>query len=155
MPAGGLPAKSRGHIAVMTATASHRSDAPPEAGIGELVGQLSEQLSRLVRAELELAKKEVTAQAKVVAGGAGTFGAGVGLLLVAGARLGGAAILGLSNVMQPWLAALVVAAACVVAAVLIVAPGWKGIRDRRPPVPHDTIANLRSDVAAVTEGLHH
>jgi hypothetical protein len=139
----------------MTATASNRSAIPADPGVSELVGQLSEQLSRLVRAELELAKKELSAQAKVVAVGAGTFGAGAVLLLVAGACSVAAAILGLSNVMQPWLAALVVAAACVIAALVIVAPGWKGIRDRRPPVPHDTIANLRSDLAAVADGLHH
>lgn len=134
---------------------AHSTDVDDDVNVAQLVERLSEQLRRLVRAELALAKQEMAAQAKVVAVGVGTFGAGALLLLVGGACAIVAAILGLSNVMQPWLAAIVVGGGCVLLALLIVAPGWKGIRDRRPPVPHQTVDNLKADLAAVADGMHH
>lgn len=129
-----------------TRNASHDS-------VRDLVHRLSEQTAHLVRAEAALARLEATQRAKVIGVGIGTFGAG-GLVAFFGMAAGvTAAILGLSNVMRPWLAAIVVAAACFVTALLIVAPGWKGIRDRRG-VPEDVVKSVKSDLAAVREAAH-
>jgi hypothetical protein len=38
---------------------------------------------------------------------------------------------------------------------LIAMPGWKGMMERRPPIPSDSIDSLKADVAAVRQGLHH
>lgn len=145
-------------------SASDRADGPngsaqPQASktddsVRDLVHRLAEQTSHLVRAEASLARIEATQRAKVIGIGLGTFGAG-GMLAFFGACCGvTAAVLGFSNVMRPWLAAIVVAGICFLLALLIVAPGWKGIRDRRPAVPDDIVKNVKADVTAVREAAH-
>ena len=54
--------------------------APTQASTGELVGRLSDQVSRLVRDEVRLAQAEVTHKAKRLGIGAGFFG-GAGMVL--------------------------------------------------------------------------
>ncbi len=54
-----------------------------ETSTGDLVKNLSEQVSRLIRDELKLAEYEMTAKAKRVGRGAGMFG-GSGLLALYG-----------------------------------------------------------------------
>lgn len=131
----------------------HGPSASRDDSVRELVHRLSEQTSHLVRAEAALAKLEAKQRAKVIGIGIGTFGAG-GLIAFFGMAAGvTAAILGLSNVMRPWLAAIVVAAGCFLLALFIVAPGWKGIRDRRG-VPENVVDSVKSDVAAVREAAH-
>lgn len=130
------------------------TSAGSEDGVRDLVHRLTEQTAHLVRTEASLARIEATQRAKVIGAGLGAFGAG-GVLAFFGACCGvTAAVLGFSNVMRPWLAAIVVAAICFLLALLIVAPGWKGIKDRRPPVPDDVINNVKADVAAVREAAH-
>ena len=82
---------------------------PKDASTGELIGQLTEQLSTLVRDEARLAQAEVTQKAKKLGLGAGLFG-GAGLMAFFGlAVLISAAVLGLAEVLPGWLAALIVA----------------------------------------------
>src|SRR3954465_6214462 len=72
---------------------------PSQASTGELIGQLTDQLSRLVRDEVRLAQAEVTQKAKRLGIGVGLFGgAGVVALLGVGALVT-AAILGLADVL--------------------------------------------------------
>jgi hypothetical protein len=127
---------------------------PSQDTVASLARRLPDQVSRLVRAEAELARLELSERAKVVAVGAGAFGAGAVLLFVAFCAVAVAAGLGLANVMQGWLAALVVAGACVLLAGLIVLPGWRGIRDRRAPEPLDSFESLKADLHAVLDGAH-
>ena len=83
-----------------------RDDRP---SIGELVSQMSEKLSLLVRNEIQLAKDELSTKAKHAGTGIGLF-VGAGLLGFFGlAALITTAILGLANAVSPWLAALIVA----------------------------------------------
>ena len=58
-----------------------------EVPTGQLVKQLSEQVSRLVRDELKLASVEMTGKAKTAAKGAGLFGGGGVLALYGGGCL--------------------------------------------------------------------
>jgi hypothetical protein len=139
-------------------TATETGRRAPSAGqddsVRDLVHRLTEQTAHLLRAEAALARIEATQRAKVIGVGLGTFGAG-GILAFFGALCGvTAAILGFSNVMRPWLAAILVGGICFALALLIVAPGWKGIRDRRPAVPEDVVKNVKADVAAVREAAH-
>ena len=97
---------------------------------GELVKRLSEQVSVLVRDELKLAQLEMTRKGKQAGIGAGMLG-GSGLIALYGvACLLACAILGLSRVLEPWLAALIVGAALLlvsgVAALLGKAPAEEG-----------------------------
>src|SRR5579862_4679530 len=87
-----------------------------EASAGQLVKQLSEQMSRLVRDELKLATVEMTGKAKTAGKGAGLFG-GSGIVALYGAGcLIACAVIALAGVMRAWLAALIVGVALFAAA---------------------------------------
>lgn len=121
--------------------------------VGELFSRLSEQSSRLVRSEIELAKAELARKAK-----AGAIGAG----LLAGAALFGffgfaviltTIILALSLVLEPWLAALIVAVVLLAIAGVLALLGKKSLEKGVPPTPERTAENVKQDVRAVKEGL--
>jgi hypothetical protein len=79
------------------------------------------------------------------------FGTG-GLFLFFGACCGVvAAIIGLANVVQPWLSAIIIGAASMLFAMLVVLPGWKGLNERRGAIPPETLESLKADLAAAKE----
>jgi len=125
-----------------------------DASAGELAARLGEQISRLIRDELALAQVEAKQRAKRIGIGVGMFGFGGILAFFGACCLVAALVIGLSNVMRPWLAALVAGAALFVIAGLTVLPGWKGVTERRPDIPNDSIASVKADVAAVKEAMH-
>jgi hypothetical protein len=51
-----------------------RAQPPPQASVGELFGEISKDLSTLIRQEIALAKAETTESAKKAGAGAGFFG---------------------------------------------------------------------------------
>jgi hypothetical protein len=132
-----------------TAGATRADTAAPDpatASTGELVGQLSEQLTRLVRDEVRLAQAEVTQKAKRLGIGAGLFGgAGVVALLGLGALVT-AAILGLAHVLPGWLAAVLVAIVLFAVAGLLALLGKKDVQRATPPLPTETIASVQTDI---------
>src|SRR5436305_4659960 len=84
------------------------TNGPPDTIAAELVKQLSEQTSRLVRQEVELAKTELAVKGKRAGIGAGMFG-GAGLVgLYAVGALITAAIAALATAVATWPAALLV-----------------------------------------------
>ncbi|MEU1087951.1 phage holin family protein [Streptomyces sp. NPDC005892] len=92
-----------------------------DPSIGELVGEISEDLTRLVRSEIELAKAEIKQEATRAGKAAGML-AGSGyaghLVLLLGSL---AAIFGLAHLVDlAWAALIVTAIWAVVAAVLLV-----------------------------------
>ena len=126
---------------------------PSRASTGELVGQLSDQVSRLVRDEVRLAQAEVTQKAKRLGIGAGLFGgAGVVAILGLGALVT-AAILGLGHVLPGWLAAILVAVVLFAVAGVLALLGKKDVAKASPPLPTDTIASVQADVAAVKQAV--
>ncbi|MEO6998238.1 MAG: phage holin family protein [Terracoccus sp.] len=140
-----------GHSARSTGTpdAGHRA----EPSTGQLVTQLSTELSDLVRGELALAKAEVTQSAKQAGIGAGLFGgAGVVALYGVGALVA-AAILALTLVVDAWLAALIVAVALFVVAGIFALVGKKQVSGATPPV-EKTTASLKADVETLKESAH-
>lgn len=121
--------------------------------IGTLVGQLSEQASRLVRAEIASAKAEMAQKAQKA-------GIGIGLLAAAGVvSLYGlgfllhSAMAGLDNVMPLWLAALIVGLALMIFAGIAGMIGVKVLKKATPPSPEITVKSLRDDVTAIKEGI--
>ncbi|MGZ4607580.1 MAG: phage holin family protein [Blastococcus sp.] len=134
-----------------------RAAAPPpdpsSASTGELIGQLTEQLSLLVRDEVRLVQAEVTQKAKRLGIGAGLFGgAGVVALLGLGALVT-AAILGLANVLPGWLAGIVVAVVLFLVAGVLALLGKKDVQQATPPLPTDTIASVQADIETVKQGI--
>jgi Putative Actinobacterial Holin-X, holin superfamily III len=117
-----------------------------DRSIAELLRQLSDQTSTLVRQELDLAKAELTVKAKQAGKGAGMFGgAGIFGLYGVGA-LTACAILALSLAVTGWLAALIVAVVyCAIAGVLALA-GKNKVQEGVPPVPERTVESVKEDV---------
>ncbi len=125
---------------------------------GELVSQLSEQVSTLVRDELTLARLEMVEKGKRAGVGAGLLGGagvvalyGVGALLVAA----GAA---LALVMPVWLAALIVTVVVFAIAGVAALIGKKQVQQALPPEPEEAMASGKRDVdtvkTAIKEGRH-
>ncbi len=113
---------------------------------GELIKQLSEQTSTLVRQELDLAKAELAEKGKTAGVGAGMLGgAGVAGLLALGA-LTATLILLLAEVMDAWVAALIVTAIWTGAAGILALVGRDRVREGMPPAPEQTVESVKEDV---------
>jgi len=122
-----------------------------DAPTGQLIGDLSTQVTRLVKDEVRLAQIEVTGRAKKLGVGAGLFG-GAGLVAFFGLGvLITAAVLGLATVLPGWLAALIVAVVLFVIAGVLALVGKKDVAKGSPPVPTQAIDSIKTDVATVKE----
>jgi Putative Actinobacterial Holin-X, holin superfamily III len=118
---------------------------------GQLVSQLTDQISRLVRDEARLAQTEVTQKAKRLGVGAGLFG-GAGLFAFFGlAALITTAILALALVIPDWLAALIVAVVLFAIAGVLALVGKKDVQQGSPPIPAEAIASTKTDIRTVKE----
>ena len=126
----------------------------PDASAGELVKNLTEQVSRLIRDELKLAEYEMTSKAKRMGRGAGMFG-GSGLMALYGIGcLLAAAIVGLAVVLPAWAAALIVGGALLVIAGVAALLGKSQVSKAAPPVPEQTVQSVKADVEEVKERAH-
>ncbi|WP_051221947.1 phage holin family protein [Conexibacter woesei] len=126
---------------------------------GELVKDLSAQVSTLVRQELELAKVELTEKGKQAGIGAGMFG-GAGLFALYGVgALVTCAIIALATAVAPWLAALIVAVVLFAVAGVLALVGKSRTKRAVPPVPEQTVETIKEDVRYtkehVAEARHH
>jgi nitrate/nitrite transporter NarK len=114
------------------------------ASIGQLISDISDDLSRLFRQEVELAKAEVKQEASKAGKAAGMLGgAGVAghiVLLV----LTFAFIAALSNVMDPAWAALIAAVIWGVIGFVLYSTGRKRLSTVNP-VPQQTAQTLKED----------
>ena len=113
---------------------------------GELLSRLSQQTGDLVRKEMELARAELTEKGKKAGLGAGMFG-GAGIFgFLALAALTTCFIAALSEVMDTWLAALIVAVVYAAIAGVQALTGRKKVEQATPPVPEQTVETLKEDV---------
>jgi membrane protein len=127
---------------------------PQDRPAGELVKDVSEQLSHLVRDELRLAQLEMTRKGKQAGLGAGML-AGGGLVALYGLGcLIACAVIAIAGVLRPWLAALIVGAALLLIAGLAAVAGTGRLRRATPPVPQEAIGNVKADVDEVKERAH-
>ncbi|WP_208322828.1 phage holin family protein [Mumia sp. ZJ1417] len=121
-----------------------------DESIADLVRDLSEQTSRLVRDEMRLAQAELKQKGARAGAGLGGFGA-AGLLALYGFA---AIIAALALVMDVWLAALIVAVVLFVIAAILAVVGKKQLQKATPPVPEHTVENVKADIAEVKEARH-
>jgi hypothetical protein len=110
--------------------------------VGQLIGEVSKDLSTLMRQELELAKAELTAEAKKAGQGAGMFGAAgfAGYMVLIFLSL--ALMWGLSNVMDTGWAGLIVAALWGVVGAVAFVMGRNKFRQVHPK-PERTVDTLQ------------
>jgi hypothetical protein len=119
--------------------------------VAELIKQLSDQTTTLVRQELELAKAELTVKGKQVGLGAGMFGgAGVFGVYAFGA-LTAAIILALSLAMTGWLAGLIVAVAYGAIAGVLALQGKSKVKAGTPPVPEQAVRSVKADLESTKQ----
>ena len=117
-----------------------------ERPIGDLLKQLSEETTRLVHQELELAKAELTQKGKQAGIGAGLFGTAAVMGLLAAAALTTCFILLLDMAMPAWLAALIVAVVYAGVTAVLALRGRDRVKQAVPPVPEQTIETVKEDV---------
>jgi putative superfamily III holin-X len=117
-----------------------------DQGMGELLKQLSQETTNLVRQELELAKAEMSVKAKEGGKGAGLLGGGaVGALLFLGALT--ATVIGLlDTAMKFWLAALIVTILWGAVAAVLALQGRNKLQEATPPVPEQTQQSVKEDL---------
>jgi Putative Actinobacterial Holin-X, holin superfamily III len=126
--------------------ASDPDERNDERSIKELIERLGEQTQALARKEVELAKAEMGLKAKRLGIGAGAFG-GAGLIaLLALGALTAAAIMGLAEAVDGWLAALIVAAAYGAVAGILALIGRSRVQAGTPPLPEETVESVKEDV---------
>jgi hypothetical protein len=119
--------------------------APERESLGELVGELAEDLSRLMRQELELAKAEIRQEAKKAGKATGMLaGAGFAGYMTA-VLLSLAAVFALGAVMPLGWAALIVAALWGIAGFVLFSTGRTRLREVSPK-PERTVETLKEDV---------
>ncbi|WP_153040240.1 phage holin family protein [Actinoplanes sp. TFC3] len=129
-----------------------------QASTGDLVSRMSEQMSTLVREELELARTEMVEKGKKAGTGAGLLG-GAGVLALYGVSALLVTIGALLALVWPaWLAALVVAVVVFAIAGVAALLGKKQVTQAVPPAPTAAVDSTKRDVstvqAAAKSGYH-
>ena len=117
-----------------------------ERPVAELLQELSEQTSTLVRQEMELARLELMQKGKRAGIGAGMFGGASMVGLYAIGALTAAVILLLATAMSGWLAGLVVAAVYGLVAGGLALAGRSQVQKATPPVPQQATESVKEDV---------
>jgi O-antigen ligase len=119
-----------------------------ERSLFTLVGEIPDQISALVRAEIDQVKAELSYKAK-------HFGIGAGLVVVAGfvgifllGTLIASGIMALSLVMPGWAAALIVSGVLLLIIAILV--GIALVNFRRGNEPLESIESVRQDIDAIT-----
>jgi hypothetical protein len=130
----------------MSTATDTREGQAQQASIPELVRQLSEQSTRLVHQEIELAKAELTVKGKRAGLGAGMFGGASVFGLYAVGALTAAGILALSLAVAAWLAALIVGVALAAIAGVLAMVGKGKVSAATPPVPEEATESVKEDV---------
>jgi uncharacterized membrane protein YqjE len=126
--------------------ADANNNEPRDRPVGELLRELSNQTTALVRQELELAKAEMAEKGKQAGLGAGMFG-GAGLFgVLALAALTTSVIAALATGMELWLAALIVTVVYAAVAAVLALIGRQKTREAAPPAPEQAIESTKEDV---------
>ena len=119
---------------------------PRDRPVAELLKELSNQTTTLVKQELELAKAEMAEKGKQAGLGIGMFG-GAGLFgLLALGALTTCLIAALGTGMELWLAALIVTVVYAAIAGALTLVGRQKAQEATPPAPQQAIDSTKEDV---------
>jgi len=143
--------------------------------VGDLVKQLSTELSTLVRQEIDLgkallrqevddaresisgdialAKDELSEKGKHAGMGAGMFGGAAVAAVLALGTFTAFLIYVLDSVMKDWLAAIIIAAVWAVAAFVLVQRGRAELKKMGSPVPQRAVQALKADAQGIAGGV--
>jgi uncharacterized membrane protein YqjE len=130
---------------VATSSESQAADMR-ERPVGELLKQLANETTTLVRQELDLAKAEMREKAGKAGPGFGMWGAASGMALLALGSLTAFLILALDGAMPNWLAALIAGLVYAAIAGFLYLRGKQKVHEAGSPVPEQTVETLKEDV---------
>jgi uncharacterized membrane protein YqjE len=119
----------------------------------ELVQRASEQITRLVRDEIALAKAELAEKGKHAGVGVGLFG-GAGVLALYGVGAMFATLIIVLDLFLPlWLAALIVTVVLFVVAGILALLGKNQVTKAVPAEPTEAVASVKADVDEVKHAV--
>jgi uncharacterized membrane protein YqjE len=128
------------------AMADERREVVRDRSTAELVKDLSQETSTLVRQEIALAKAEVSEKSKKAIPGIGMLvGAGIAALLMLGA-LTALLVIALDGAMALWAAALIVTALWALVAAGLYFAGRQQLKEMGSPVPQKTVETVKEDI---------
>ena len=117
-----------------------------DRSVADLMRELSQQTSDLIRKEMELAKAELRVKGKAAGIGAGAFGAAGLVALFGVGALTACLILALATAVDGWLAALIVAVVYFAIAGVAALVGRRKVQEATPPAPEQAIESTKEDV---------
>jgi hypothetical protein len=123
---------------------SDRSEQVSETSIGELIGNISNDLSQLFRQEVDLAKAELKEEAAKAGKAAGMLGGAGFAGYLAVVLLSFAAVFGLANVIDAGWAALIVAVIWGAIGAALYLSGRKKLKTV-DPMPRRTVDTIKED----------
>ena len=121
-----------------------RPDDPAETSVGELIGNISNDLSQLFRQEVDLAKAELKQEAAKAGKAAGFLGAAAFAGYLTVVLLSFALVAALSNVIDWGWAALIVAVIWGIVGAVLYSNGRKKLKTV-DPMPRRTVDTLKED----------
>jgi hypothetical protein len=125
-----------------------------ERSIGELFGQLSQDMTLLVRQEVQLARTEMTDKISRVAANLVSIGAGGFVAYMGGLALMAALILAirdLANISLAW-SALIVGVIMAIIGYVMLQRGLKELKSAEL-APRRTVENIREDVQSIKDDV--
>ncbi|MEV7443028.1 phage holin family protein [Streptomyces sp. NPDC091204] len=135
-------------------TTVERQSHAADDSVGVLVSRASQQISELVREEMQLARAEMTQKGKRYGKGGGLFGtAGVTGFLALQALVA-TCVAALALVFPVWASALVLTAVLAIVAGGTARAGKKQIARAGTPAPEQTIDSVKADLAEIKEKAH-
>jgi uncharacterized membrane protein YqjE len=125
-----------------------RPDAPREADrpIGELLRELGDEISTLVRQEIALAKVEIAEKTKPAVASAGMFGGTALLGLGAFGALTAFLIAAIALWTPVWASALIVTVLYGAVAFVLAQTGKKKLHEAAPLIPEQTAQTVKEDI---------
>lgn len=140
------------HAATTEPVDTQRVPPPEPTSLGALLSKVTEQMSRLVRDEFQLAQAQLTEKGKRLGVGAAAFAAAALFALYAFGVLLAAAVLGLSIIVSPWLAAIIVGVVLLVIAAICALVGNSKVKaaQRVEAKPQE---GIKRDIDAVKKGI--
>ena len=121
-----------------------------EPSLSDLLSQLSDQATTLIRQEIRLAETEMTRKATKAGKNAAFIAGGAMLGMTAFYAIVAALILALSQVMDAWLAALLVSIVLAIGAALLIQYGLSKLKEI-DPAPRRTIQTMRENKEWLSE----
>jgi hypothetical protein len=124
---------------------------PSDSSTGELLRTLTENIQELVRGEVASARQEMTEKALAARPGAAMLGGAAVLGALAAGTSAVVLVRALDRFLPPVASSAVVTALLGGGAAVLARAGIEELRLVGPPVPEQTIENVKADVAAVAE----